>query len=223
MYSAYKLNKQIDNSQPWHTPFPIWNQSIVPCLVLTVASWPAYRFLRRQVRWSGTYISLGIFKLVVNQMVKGFGIVNKGEVDVFLESAFIFMIQWMLPIWSFIPLLFSKTRLYIWKFLVHVLLKPSLKDFEHDLASMWNECNCVIIWTFFGTGIKAELFQSCGHCWVFHICWHTECSTLTASSFRIWNSSAGIPSPPLALFILMLPKAHTPGYLALSEFSRIWL
>ena len=52
MYSAYKLNKQGDNIQPWHTPFPIWNQSIVPCLVLTVASWPAYRFLRRQVGWS---------------------------------------------------------------------------------------------------------------------------------------------------------------------------
>ena len=53
MYSAYKLNKQSDNIQPWHTPFPIWNQSVVPCPVLTVASWPAYRYLRRQVRWSG--------------------------------------------------------------------------------------------------------------------------------------------------------------------------
>ena len=50
MYSAYKLNKQGDNIQPWHTPFPIWNQSVVPCLVLTVASWPAFRFFRRQVR-----------------------------------------------------------------------------------------------------------------------------------------------------------------------------
>ena len=51
IYSAYTLNKQGDNIQPWHTPFPILNQSIAPCLVLTVASWPAYRFLRRQVRW----------------------------------------------------------------------------------------------------------------------------------------------------------------------------
>ena len=48
IYSAYKLNKQGDNIQPWHTPFPIWNQSVGPCPVLTVASWPAYRFLRRQ-------------------------------------------------------------------------------------------------------------------------------------------------------------------------------
>ena len=60
MYSAYKLNKQGDNIQPWHSPFPIWNQS-VPCPVLTVASWPAYRFLKRQVRWSGIPISFRIF------------------------------------------------------------------------------------------------------------------------------------------------------------------
>ena len=53
MYSAYKLNKQGDNIQPWCTPFPIWNQSVVPCPVLTIASWPAYRFLKGQVRWSG--------------------------------------------------------------------------------------------------------------------------------------------------------------------------
>ena len=56
--------------------------------------------------------------------------------------------------------------------------------------------------------MKTDLFQSCGHCWIFQICWHTECSTFTASSFRIWNSSAGILSPSLALFIMMLPKAH---------------
>ena len=56
--------------------------------------------------------------------------------------------------------------------------------------------------------MKADLFQSCGHCWVFQICWHIECSTYTASSFRIWNSSPGISSPPLALFVVMLLMAH---------------
>ena len=61
IYSAYKLNKQGDRIQPWRTLFPIWNQSVVLCLVLTVASWPAYRFLRRQLRWSGILISLRIF------------------------------------------------------------------------------------------------------------------------------------------------------------------
>ena len=61
MYSAYKLNKQGDNIQPRCTAFPIWNQSDVPYPVLTVAFWPAYRFLKRQVRWSGIPISLRIF------------------------------------------------------------------------------------------------------------------------------------------------------------------
>ena len=61
MYSGYKLNKQGDNIQPWHTPFLVWNQSVVPYPVLTVASWPAYRFLRRQAGWSGIPISSGIF------------------------------------------------------------------------------------------------------------------------------------------------------------------
>ena len=61
MYSAYKLNKQDANIQPWHTLFPIWNLSVVPCPILTIASWPAYRFLKRQVRWSGIPISFRIF------------------------------------------------------------------------------------------------------------------------------------------------------------------
>ena len=61
LYSAYKLNEQGDNIQPWRTPFPIWNQSVVPCPVLTVASWPAYRFLKRQVKCSGIPISFRIF------------------------------------------------------------------------------------------------------------------------------------------------------------------
>ena len=79
IYSAYTLNKQGDNIQPWHTPFPIWNQSVVPCPALTVTSWPAYRFLRRQVRWSGMPISWRIFQFVVIHIVKGFGIVNKAK------------------------------------------------------------------------------------------------------------------------------------------------
>ena len=61
MYSAHKLNKHGDNKQPWRTLFPIWNRSVVACLVLTVASWPAYRFLWRQVRWSCIPISFSIF------------------------------------------------------------------------------------------------------------------------------------------------------------------
>ena len=64
--------------------------------------------------------------------------------------------------------------------------------------------------------MKTDLFQSCGHCWVFQICWHIECSTCTASSFRIWSSSTGIPSPPLALFVVMLCKAHLTSHFKMS-------
>ena len=88
---------------------------------------------------------------------------------------------------------------------------------------MWNECNCAIVWAFFGIAKKADLFQSCGHCWVFHICWHVECSTLKASSFRIWKSSTGIPSPPLALFVVCFLRPTwlcIPGCLALCEWSH---
>ena len=69
---------------------------------------------------------------------------------------------------------------------------------------------------FFGIGMKTDLFQSCGHCWVFQICWHIECGTFTPSSFRIWNSSTGIPSSPLALFVMMLRKAHLTSHFRMS-------
>ena len=61
IYFVYKLNEQADNIQPWCTPFLIWNQSVVSCPVLTVASWPAYRFLWRKFRWSGIPMSFRIF------------------------------------------------------------------------------------------------------------------------------------------------------------------
>ena len=64
--------------------------------------------------------------------------------------------------------------------------------------------------------MKTDLIQSCGLCWVFQICWHIEYSTFTASSFRIWNSSTGIPSPPLAMFIAMLSKAHLTSHSRMS-------
>ena len=79
--------------------------------------------------------------------------------------------------------------------------------------------------------MKTDLFQSCGHCWVFQVCWHIECRTFTASSFRMWNSSTGIPSPPLAFFVVMLSKAHLTSHSRMSGsrwvitpswLSRLW-
>ena len=211
MYSAYKLNKQGDNIQPWHIPFPILKQSVVPCLVLTITFWPAYSFLRKQVRWSGIPISQIIFQFVVIHTIKGFSVVKEAEVD-----GILLLFQWSSWCWQLISgsFAFSKSRLSIWKFSVHTVLKHRLEDFEHALASIWNECNCAVVWAFFGTALLWNWNENWsfpvvyGHCWVFQICWHIEYNTLTASSFRIWNSSSGIPSPLLALSIVMLPKAH---------------
>ena len=75
---------------------------------------------------------------------------------------------------------------------------------------------CSLPLPFIGIGMKTDLFQSCGHCWVFQICWHLECNTFKASSSRIWNSSIGIPSSPLALFVVMLPKVHLASHSRMS-------
>ena len=76
-------------------------------------------------------------------------------------------------------------------------------------------------------GVKTHLFQPCGNYWVFQFCWHIDCSTFTASSFRTWNSLTGIPSSPLALLILILPKAHLTSHSRMSGFrwvpSSSWL
>ena len=150
---------------------------------------------------------------IVIHTVKGFGTVKKAETDVFLLLSCFFNDP--VDVGSLISgsSAFSKTSLNIWKFMVHILLRPGLENFKHYFTSVWDECSCVVDLvffqlTFFVIIMKTDLFQSCGHCWVFQICWHIECSTFTASSFKIWNSSTGIPSPPLALFIVMLSKAH---------------
>ena len=101
--------------------------------------------------------------------VKGFGIVNKAELDVFLQ----------LPCFFSDPVdvgdlisgssAFSKSSLNIWKFTVHVLLKPGLENFEHYFASVWDEYNYAVVSAFFGIAYlwdwnETDLFQSCGHC-----------------------------------------------------------
>ena len=140
------------------------------------------------------------------------------------------MIQHMLAIWSLVPLPFlnsawtsESSRFTYWWSLAWRILSITLLTCEMS-AIVW-ESEQSLLFSSFGTGMKTDLFQSHDNCWVSQICWHIECDILRASSFRIWNSSAGIPLPLLALFIVMLPKAHTPGCLALSEWSRItiWL
>ena len=239
-----------------------------------------------QVTWY-SHVFQNVPQFVVIHTVKDFGIANKAEIDVFLELSHFLSDPTDVGNLLSGSSAFSKSRLNIWKFMAHVFVKAGLEKFEHYFARVWDECNCALLWSFFGiaflwdwgfpgglegksvclqcrrpgfdpwvrkipwrwkgqptpvllpgkfhgwrslagyspwdhkesdmterphtffeTGMKTDLFQSCGHCWVFQIYWHIECSTFTASSFRIWNSSTGIPSPPLSLFVVMLPKAH---------------
>ena len=244
-----------------------------------------------------------IFQFVIHT-VKCFGIVNK-EVDIFLELSCFF--DDPLDVDNLISgsSSFSKSSLNIWKFMVHILLKPALENFEHYFASVWDECDCAVVWALF----RIAFLWDCNENWPFLALWPLlsfpnslaywvkwsdvaqlyptlcdpldcslpgssvhgifqaivlewiaisfsrgssqprdrtrvsrivdrrftvwatiECSTLTASSFRIWNSSTGIPSPPLALFIVMLSKAHLTSHSKMSgsrwvitSIGIIWL
>ena len=110
----------------------------------------SYRHLRRQVRWSGIPISWRIFQFVVTHRIKSFGAVNKAEMGVFLELSRFFYDS--MDVGNLISgsSAFSKSSLNIWKFTVHILLKPGLENFEHYFVSMWDEYNCAVVWTLFG-------------------------------------------------------------------------
>ena len=102
-----------------------------------------------QVVWY-SHLFQNFSQFVVIQTVKGFGIVNKAEKDVSLALSFFFNdpahVGNLISGFS----AFSKTSLNIWKFMVHVLLKPGLKNFDHYFTSMWDNCNCAVVWAFFG-------------------------------------------------------------------------
>ena len=142
------------------------------------------------------------------------------------------MIQCMLAIWSLVPLTFlnlasmsgSSQFTSCWSLACRIL---SITLLVCEMCAIVCQFENFLAFPFFGIGMKTNLFQSCGHCWVFQICWHIECNTLKASSFRIWNRSTGIPSPPLALFRVMLPKAHLTSHSRMSGsrwlITPLWL
>ena len=87
---------------------------------------------------------------VVIHTIKGFGVVNKAEVDVFLELSCFFYDPMSVGNLISDSCAFSKSSLNIWKFLVHVLLKPHLENFDHYFACVWDECNHAVVWAVFG-------------------------------------------------------------------------
>ena len=123
---------------------------------------------------------------------------------------------------------FCLSKINIWKFTVHTLLKPGLENFEHYFASVWDECNCEVVWAFFGIAFLSDWNEN----WPFPVLWPLLSFPILLAYwvqyfhsiiFRICKSSTGISSPPLALFVVMLPKAHLtfiPGCLALGEWSH---
>ena len=114
-----------------------------------------------------SYLFKNFPQFVVIHTVKGFSIVNEAKVDAFLEFSCFFHDPTNDGNLSSDSSAFSKSSLYIWKLLVHVLLKPSLKDFEHHFASMWNECNCAVVWTFFGIALLWDWNED----WPFPVLW----------------------------------------------------
>ena len=152
-------------------------------------------------------------QFAVIHTAKDFNVVNKAEVDVFLEFSCFFYDPMNVGNLTSGFSHFFESSFKIWKFSVHILLMPGFEDFACYFASVWDKYNFVVVWTFFGIAFLWDWnenwpFPVLCSLLVFQICWHIKCGTLTASSFRIWNSSAGIPLSPLALFLVILPKTH---------------
>ena len=111
-------------------------------------------------------------------LVKGYSIVDETETDVFLKFPHFFCNPANVGNLICSSSSFSEPTLDIWKFLVPIMLKPSMQDFKHDLTSMGDECNYLMVNTFFSTTLRGnqdeesgtDLFQSCGHFWVFQVC-----------------------------------------------------
>ena len=149
MSSAYKLNKQgdiysLDVLLSWFGT-SLLSMSSSNCCFLTCI----HIFQKADnVVWY-FHLFKNFPQSIVIHTVKEFGIVNKAEIDVFLELACFFHDPTDVGNLISASSVFSKSSWYIWKFSVHTLLKPGLKDFEHYFASTWNECSCVVIWTFF--------------------------------------------------------------------------
>ena len=107
-----------------------------------------------------SHLFKNFLQFFVIHIVKGFSVVNEAEVDVFLDlSSFLYDPANVDNLTSGSSA-FSKSSLYIWKFSFHVMLKSTLKDFEHNSTSMWSECNCIVTWTFLGIALLKLTFSS---------------------------------------------------------------
>jgi len=137
-------------------------------------------------------------QFVVIHTVKGFGIVNKAEVDVFLELSRFFDDPSDVGNLISGSSAFSISSCNIWKFTVHVLLKPGLENLEHCFASVWDECHCVVVWAFFGIAFL----------WDWNENWSFPVATVEFSKFASILSAALLQHHLLGFEIAQLEFHH---------------
>ena len=156
-----------------------------------------------QVVWY-FHLFQNFLQFVVIHTVKGFGIVNKADVDVFLELFCFFDDSTNVGNLIFGSSAFSTSSLNIWNFSVHVLLKPGLENFEHYFASVWVECNCVVVWAFFGIAFLPTISYI-----------YLQLAKLQNLKFRLQNLRSKLPR----LLSLLTP---TPSSKSSQNNSYIW-
>ena len=119
-----------------------------------------------QVVWHSHLLN-NFLQLLVIHTVKGFGIVNKAKLDLFLELSCVFSDP--MDVGNYISGVsaFSKSILNIWKFMFHILLKPGLENFEHYFTSVRDECNCAVVWAFFAIAFLWDWNEN----WPFPVLW----------------------------------------------------
>ena len=153
MYSVYKLNKQSENIQPWCTPFQ-FGTSLLFYVRCSMSGSNSCFFTCIQISQEASkmvwysHLFKNFPQFIVIHTAKGLGIVNKA-VGAFLELSCFFYDPENAANLIFGSSAFSNFSLNIWKFMVHVLLKSGLENFEHYFARMWDECNCAVVWAFF--------------------------------------------------------------------------
>ena len=163
--------------------------------------------------------------------VKGLGIVNKAEVDVFPELSCFFDDSMYVGNLISGSSAFFKSSLNIWKFTVHILLKPGLENFEHYFTSMWDECNCVVVWAFFAIAFLWDWNEN----WPFPVLWpllsfpnllaywvqHFHSIIFQDLKYLNWNSITSTS------FVCSDPKAHLTSHSRMSGsrgvITPLWL
>ena len=180
-----------------------------------------------QVVWD-SHLLQNFPQFIVIHTVKGFGIVNKAEVDVLLE--FSCFLDDPADVGHLISgsSAFSKTRLNIWKFTVHVLPKPGLENFRHYFTSVWNECNCAVVWAFFGIAFLWEMrLREISYLWttknpspnplglghlVFEgrslVCPFLPCSSVSQSCLTLCSMDCSTPCFPVLHHLPVLAQTH---------------